>query len=78
MLREPSLRHLLTVSEDEARDALAELPQPIVDDLLTLHEVYITPRLEAQALIPENPRRRAPWPETRTLTLDHGPAGLAC
>ena len=40
MLREPSLRHLLTVSEREARDALNELPQPLIDDLLTLHEAH--------------------------------------
>ena len=40
MLREPTLRHLLTVSEDEARDALAELPQPVIDDLMTLNESH--------------------------------------
>lgn len=40
MLREPTLRHLLTLDERDARDALAELPQPIIDDLLTLHESH--------------------------------------
>ena len=40
MLREPTLRGLLAMDPRDARDILAELPQPILDDLLTLHEAH--------------------------------------
>ena len=40
MLAEPSLRALLEADERDARDVLAELPQPFLDDLLTLHEAH--------------------------------------
>ena len=40
MLREPTLRGLLSVGDEAARDALGELPAHVHDDLLTLHEAH--------------------------------------